>query len=332
MYAKPSRGDWLALEDAPLVATMRIACGVLTPCCSQLGDAVSTRGRSARGFTGLSWGATECFGMRTSLRSVDLNAVYHSQQISLIASAEHFDKRWQVGPAKLGLVFLAGTFLLESSARAESLPDILVDAAGGNVNYVITALCVAEAIALTGAIVGGVIARQRRDELYNINLQLRQINLSLRKQARVESYAPRLTYAPTGGRGGVAVAEPVDQERESVMSFLRAGKRLLREQKPAEAFVQFEKALELARRLRDTVEEKKAARGLGAACQRQKKYKEAIKYHQLVLAISEKTKEHSGNTEAYGAIGDCYSEVGELELAAKYYDMYIDMLQNEDVD
>ena len=72
-----------------------------------------------------------------------------------------------------------------------------------------------------------------------------------------------MTYAPTGGRGGVAVAEPVDQERESVMSFLRAGKRLLREQKPAEAFVQFEKALELARRLRDTVEEKKAARGLG---------------------------------------------------------------------
>ena len=73
-------------------------------------------------------------------------------------------------------------------------------------------------------------------------------------------------------------------------------------------------------------------RETGAACQRQKKYKEAIKYHQLVLAISEKTKEHSGNTEAYGAIGDCYSEIGDMELAAKYYDVYIDRLQNEDVD
>ena len=44
---------------------------------------------------------------------------------------------------------------MEGGARAASLPDILVDATGGNVNYVITALCVAEAIALTGAIVGG---------------------------------------------------------------------------------------------------------------------------------------------------------------------------------
>lgn len=62
-------------------------------------------------------------------------------------------------------MFLAGTFLLESSARAESLPDILVDAAGGNVNYVITALCVAEAIAVTGAIVGGQCLRRQKNYL-----------------------------------------------------------------------------------------------------------------------------------------------------------------------
>lgn len=99
--------------------------------------------------------------------------------------------------------------------------------------------------------------------MYNINTQLRQINLSLRRQARVESYAPRLTYAPSGGRGGVAVAEPVDHEKDDLMSLLKSGKRLLREQSPAEAFVQFQRALELARRLNDTVEEKKAARGMG---------------------------------------------------------------------
>jgi hypothetical protein len=72
-----------------------------------------------------------------------------------------------------------------------------------------------------------------------------------------------LTYAPTGSRGGVAVAEPVVKERETLMSLLKSGKRLLREQSPAEAFVEFEKALEIARKLKDTVEEKKAARGLG---------------------------------------------------------------------
>lgn len=199
-------------------------------------------------------------------------------------------------------------------------------------NNLITVLCIAEAVALTGAVVAGVIARQRRDELYNINTQLRQINLNLRRQARVESYAPSLKYAPVAGRSSVATAEPVDLGKEELLQFLRSGKRLLREQNPAGAFLEFEKALQLARKYRDTVEEKKAARGLGAACQRQKKYRDAIKFHQLVLSISDKTNEFSGNTEAYGAIGDCYSEIGEMESAAKYYDMYIDRLQNEDVD
>lgn len=73
-------------------------------------------------------------------------------------------------------------------------------------------------------------------------------------------------------------------------------------------------------------------RETGASLQRQGMFKEAIPYHQLVLSISERTKDNGGNTEAYGAIGDCYSELGELETAAKYYDSYIDLLQNEDVD
>lgn len=47
------------------------------------------------------------------------------------------------------------------------------------------------------------------------------------------------------------------------MSCLKAGKRWLREQKPVNAFREFEKALPLAKQLKDTVEEKKAARGLG---------------------------------------------------------------------
>lgn len=116
---------------------------------------------------------------------------------------------------------------------------------------------------LEGIAHAGVIARQRRDELYNINTQLRQINLNLRRQARVESYAPSLKYAPVAGRSSVATAEPVDLGKEELLQFLRSGKRLLREQNPAGAFLEFEKALQLARKYRDTVEEKKAARGLG---------------------------------------------------------------------
>lgn len=67
----------------------------------------------------------------------------------------------------------------------------------------------------------------------------------------------------------------------------------------------------------------------GAAMQRQGKYREAIKYHSMVLAISGRVGEDSGNTEAYGAIADCYTELGELEKAGKFYDQYIARLETD---
>jgi tetratricopeptide (TPR) repeat protein len=67
----------------------------------------------------------------------------------------------------------------------------------------------------------------------------------------------------------------------------------------------------------------------GASLQRQGKYKEAINYHSMVLNISKMTGEDAGVTEAYGAIADCYTELGELEKAGKFYDKYIARLENE---
>lgn len=67
----------------------------------------------------------------------------------------------------------------------------------------------------------------------------------------------------------------------------------------------------------------------GASLQRQGKYREAIKYHSMVLDISEREREDSGNTEAYGAIADCYTELGDLERAAKFYDKYISRLEKD---
>lgn len=59
------------------------------------------------------------------------------------------------------------------------------------------------------------------------------------------------------------------------------------------------------------------------------KYQEAIRYHSPVLAISEREGEDSGNTKAYGAIADCYTELGDLERAAKFYDKYIARLETD---
>ncbi|XP_015079742.1 protein FLUORESCENT IN BLUE LIGHT, chloroplastic-like [Solanum pennellii] len=183
-------------------------------------------------------------------------------------------------------------------------------------------------VALIGATVGGLVARQRKAELQRLNEQLRQINAALRRQAKIESYAPNLSYAPAGGR--VAETEViVDPRKEELISRLKNGKKFLRNQAPDKAQLEFKAALDLAQNLKEPLREKKAARGLGASLQRQGNYREAIKYHSLVLELSARHGEDSGSTEAYGAIADCYTELGDLEQAAKYYDQYIARLETD---
>ncbi|KAG2315695.1 hypothetical protein Bca4012_066505 [Brassica carinata] len=183
-------------------------------------------------------------------------------------------------------------------------------------------------VALVGATVGGLLARQRKGELQRLNEQLRQINTALRRQAKIESYAPGLSYAPVGAR--IPESEIiVDPKKQELISRLKTGKTFLRNQELEKAFSEFKIALELAQSLGDPIEEKKAARGLGASLQRQGKYREAIQYHNMVLAISNREGEDSGSTEAYGAIADCYTELGDLEKAGTYYDTYISRLETD---
>lgn len=216
------------------------------------------------------------------------------------------------------------------------------------------------------------LARQRKGELRRLNEQLRQINAALKRQAKIESYAPTLSYAPVVGR----ISEEdiiVDPRKEELISRLKSGKNFLRNQEHEKALLEFQTALELAKSVKDPIEEKKAARGLGtflsvfplfeplslmwqqgasstcsirslviisiskyralvflgASLQRQGKYRDAIKYHSMVLAISDREREESGNTEAYGAIADCYTELGDLEKAGKFYDEYIARLEKD---
>lgn len=109
----------------------------------------------------------------------------------------------------------------------------------------------------------GLVARQRKGELQRLNEQLLQINAALRKQAKIESYAPTLSYAPIGG-GRIAESEIiVDPKKQELISKLKSGKNFLRNQQPDRAFTEFKTALELAQNIKDPIEEKKAARGLG---------------------------------------------------------------------
>lgn len=108
----------------------------------------------------------------------------------------------------------------------------------------------------------GLVARQRKAELQRLNEQLRQINTALRRQAKIESYAPTLSYAPVSGK----ISESqviIDPKKEELIFHLKNGKNFLRNQALEKAFLEFKTALGLAQDVKDPIEEKKAARGLG---------------------------------------------------------------------
>ena len=109
----------------------------------------------------------------------------------------------------------------------------------------------------------GLVARQRKGELQRVNEQLRQINQSLRRQAKIESYAPSLSYSPIGAKILPESEVIVDPRKYEMISRLKAGKNFLRNQETEKALDEFKTALELAQSMKDPIEEKKAARGLG---------------------------------------------------------------------
>ncbi|PNH02463.1 Protein FLUORESCENT IN BLUE LIGHT, chloroplastic, partial [Tetrabaena socialis] len=245
---------------------------------------------------------------------------------------------------------------------------------------------ITELIALIGALVGGVTARRRKDEVERLNEQLRSINLNLRQQARAGTvYAPGLSYAPPAIRGGltmlptrdipvvapvVAPAPPAaavavieaaslppklasapsasasastplntlfSMEEEVELSndqiqckeALRAGKRMLKEKNGAAAMVRFEKALMLSKALADRVQERRAQRGLAASCRITHQYRQAIKHLECVLEISRAIGEYTGDADAYGTMADCYTDMGEFEKAAAFYDKYIERMNRD---
>lgn len=140
---------------------------------------------------------------------------------------------------------------------------------------------ITEAIALIGALVGGLVARQRKKEAERLNEQLRKINMQLRQQARAGTvYAPGLSYAPVGRQSFSASTaatatipltttdseqktkasmpqlkafsstdEELSPEQENCRQVMREGKRLLRSNQgtpiayPASACLNFHPAM-----------------------------------------------------------------------------------------
>ncbi|XP_047327749.1 protein FLUORESCENT IN BLUE LIGHT, chloroplastic-like [Impatiens glandulifera] len=256
-------------------------------------------------------GSTQRFGTCKSLQHIQSKSLQVTDSIAYEVN--------ELGKSPLMVLIITNVLLLSIPFDALALETCEADKS-------VFSMPILLLVALIGATVGGLVARQRKGEMEGLNEQLRQINTALRRQAKIESYAPRLSYTPVGSTSSRSITNSeviVDPRKEELICHLKTGKNFLRNQDPEKAFTEFKTGLQLAQDLKKPTEEKKAARGLGASLQRQGKYREAIKYHKMVLSISKRVGEKSGNIEAYGAIADCYTEVGELEQAAKFYDKYI---------
>ncbi|XP_020227604.1 protein FLUORESCENT IN BLUE LIGHT, chloroplastic [Cajanus cajan] len=140
------------------------------------------------------------------------------------------------------LIFLASNILMFSMPNTALAETCEADNSVFNMPVLL-------AVALIGATVGGLLARQRRNELQRVNEQLIQINTALRKQAKIESYAPSLSYAPIGS-GRIPDNEIiVDPKKQELIAKLKNGKNFLRNQQPDKAFTEFKNALELAQNI-----------------------------------------------------------------------------------
>jgi pentatricopeptide repeat protein len=61
----------------------------------------------------------------------------------------------------------------------------------------------------------------------------------------------------------------------------------------------------------------------------QGQYRQAIKNLERVLEISTEMQEYTGDADAYGTIADCYTDLGEFEKAAMFYDKYIECMNKD---
>jgi tetratricopeptide (TPR) repeat protein len=104
---------------------------------------------------------------------------------------------------------------------------------------------------------------------------------------------------------------------------LKEGKRFLKEKNGPAAMVRFEKALMLSRASGQKLAQRRAYRGLAAAERLQGQSKAAIKHLLVVLELSRELGNNQGDADAYGSIADLYTDLGDYDQAAKYYDLYI---------
>ena len=224
---------------------------------------------------------------------------------------------------------------------------------------------ISETVALVGAIGAGLTSNARKAEIAELNEKLRAVNQTLRAQIRNVRAPRRRERRPPGRRGlrrsarvaldsmdldeeaarsahAEAVAAGADgavaqfpEESESVAtmkSALREGRALLKEETPRRRSSRrgrkFEKALMLSRMVGDQVQVRRAVRGLSASERGLGRGKEAIAHLKRFGNLQADGRLRGGRGRAAPSPTSTPNPA-DLENASKYYDLYLDALNDE---
>ncbi|CAK0782941.1 hypothetical protein CVIRNUC_006136 [Coccomyxa viridis] len=206
-----------------------------------------------------------------------------------------------------------------------------------------------QAFALVGCLVTGTLARRRRLEVEGLNNRLRQINTELMKRGTVEELvcsADAEKEAVQAYRQALeqaldqpAAAHPVEsygmdnmslaQARRTLSGLLKQGKDALRQQDPDEAVLAAKQALSISRELTDTRAERAVLRLLARGYRARGSLQASLDALHKSLGLSSDLEDSSGDVDVLGAIGDTYTELGDLEKAAEFYDKCIQAIQED---
>ena len=200
---------------------------------------------------------------------------------------------------------------------------------------------ITEFVALAGAVASGISANQKKEEITMLNDKLRKINASLMSSSRATMGTDAsVLEAARGGAATSAAAtmssvddwDTLSEDMKELKLALREGRKLLRADEYAAALNAFKKSLMLARVTGDLVSVRRATRGLGAAKRQLGDRVGAIAELKEVLNISQQLDDNTGDMDALGAIADLYTELGDLENAGRYYDLYLNQINDESVE
>jgi tetratricopeptide (TPR) repeat protein len=201
-------------------------------------------------------------------------------------------------------------------------------------------------LTVIGAVVGGILARKRRQQLEEMNLKLRKINQELRRKNEESNQPDDLSIVTALQRSldAPSAAHPVESYGSLKVSLARARRQVeecireatslikdtskSRKEAATAALPLLAEALQLSKDIKDIRAERAVSRLRSRALRSLGDLPGSLEELQQVLDLTAAVGEsREMDADTLGEMGDVLAEMGNFEAAGRYYDMTIDAIE-----